>query len=413
MEVSAQQLRCLVPDSFALAGAAGGPLAGATFVAKDLLAVRGHTSSFGHPRWRETHAESEFTAPALERLRSAGASMLGLTKLDQLAYSLIGNVGEGEAPLNPLYPDRFTGGSSSGTASAVAGGLCDFGLGSDTAGSIRVPAGACGLYALRPSHGLLDATGALPLAPSFDVLGLLAREPRALRAALAALAPTEPPPAQPLRRVLVPDDCLQALDAEMAEVILAVASLLEDRCGVEIRGVGFAALAADSAAELFTRLQAREIWAAHSAWILANRSHLAPDVQTRLERAALLSAATPAERDADARARAQYTAAQQSLLDEGSAILLPAMGGLAPRREASAEELGRFRSATLRWTAPASLSGSPQAVLPVRHGGSGVTHGVGLLGAAGQDMALLDALGSAFGEEPLPTLRRPAGRPRS
>ena len=135
--------------------------------------IEGHVSSYGHPRWRETHSPSDRTAPVVSRLLNAGASIAGLAKLDQIAWSIIGNASEGIPPLNPAYPDRFTGGSSSGPASAVACGLADVGIGTDTGGSIRVPAAACGLFGLRPTHGRISTDGVLPLAPAFDTVGIL------------------------------------------------------------------------------------------------------------------------------------------------------------------------------------------------------------------------------------------------
>ena len=104
---------------------------------KDNIALKGHVSSFGNSAWRATHKKSEQTAPAITKLLDAGATMVGVTKLDQLTYSLTGNVCEGTPPINPRYPDRFTGGSSSGSASAVAGAIADIGIGTDTGGSVR------------------------------------------------------------------------------------------------------------------------------------------------------------------------------------------------------------------------------------------------------------------------------------
>ena len=165
-------VNCWVPGSRGLQPTGDGPLTGLTAAIKDLMSITGHISSFGHPRWRATHPPGTRTAPAVSRLLDAGASIRGMAKLDQLAYSLIGNAGEGTPPRNALYPDRFTGGSSSGSAAAVAAGLADIGIGTDTAGSVRVPAASCGLFGLRPSHGSVETEGVLPLAPSFDVVGI-------------------------------------------------------------------------------------------------------------------------------------------------------------------------------------------------------------------------------------------------
>lgn len=111
---------CWVPDSVSLQATSPGPLDNVTVAVKDMISVAGHVSSFGHPRWRATHSPAQENAPVLSGLLAAGASVTGLAKLDQLAYSLIGNAGEGVAPLNARYPSRFTGGSSSGPAAAVA-----------------------------------------------------------------------------------------------------------------------------------------------------------------------------------------------------------------------------------------------------------------------------------------------------
>src|SRR5947209_10835611 len=178
-------LHCLVPNSRELAPTGTGPLSGVRTVLKDCLAVAGHQSSFGHPRWRETHAAANCDAEIVSRLRHAGAEVVGLVKMDQLAYSIVGNAVEGEPPVNSYDPACFCGGSSSGSASAVAGGMAELGVGTDTGGSIRVPAAACGLFGIRPTHGRLSADGVIPLAASLDVVGFLAADPAPLARALA------------------------------------------------------------------------------------------------------------------------------------------------------------------------------------------------------------------------------------
>ena len=162
MPSSATDINCWVPNSYPIAPTGEGVLSGKTIAVKDLIDYAGHKVSFGLSRWRETHEASKETAPVLSRLLEAGGSIMGFAKLDQLAYSLIGNVGEGAPPLNSLYPERYAGGSSSGAAAAVAAGLVRVGLGTDTAGSIRVPAASCGLFGLRPTHGAISVSGVLP-----------------------------------------------------------------------------------------------------------------------------------------------------------------------------------------------------------------------------------------------------------
>jgi amidase len=355
-----------------------------------MIAVEGHTSSFGHPRWRATHAPSTHTAPAVSRLLAAGASVAGLAKLDQLAYSLIGNAGEGRAPLNSQYPDRFTGGSSSGPAAAVAAGAADVGLGTDTGGSIRIPAASCGLFGLRPTHGLVSSWGVLPLAPSFDVVGVLARSARTLSHVLGVLMPAgrAPAPAGP-RQVIVAADCLAGISPEASAAVYATAREVARAAGGELSEGRLAAFINDDAADLFARIQARQVWRAHGPWLAGHSAALAADVRGRVQRAEKLSAAPPAEARADDRDWDGYRRGLDEALPPGRMVVLPVMPGLPPRRSAGPEELSAFRLSAFRYTAPAGLAGRPELVIPVQHRASGQRLGIGLLGERLGDLAVL------------------------
>ena len=152
-----------------------GRLSGLGFAVKDLFDVAGSITTYGNPDWASTHAAASATAPVVTALLQAGARLDGKTKTVELAYGLTGeNVWHG-TPVNPRAPDRFPGGSSCGSAAAVAAGLVDFALGSDTGGSVRIPASYCGLFGIRPSHGAVSLAGACPLAPSFDTCGWFTR----------------------------------------------------------------------------------------------------------------------------------------------------------------------------------------------------------------------------------------------
>ena len=163
-----------------IAGAARGPLAGLAFAAKDIFDVAGRVTGCGNPDWARSHGPAGETAPAIRALLEAGAALRGKTVTDELAYSLNGQNFHYGTPANVNAPGRIPGGSSSGSASAVAGGLVDVALGSDTGGSVRVPASYCGTYGIRPSHGRLALDGIMPLAPSFDTVGWFARDPAVL-----------------------------------------------------------------------------------------------------------------------------------------------------------------------------------------------------------------------------------------
>ncbi|MEY4794224.1 MAG: hypothetical protein RL724_1160, partial [Pseudomonadota bacterium] len=141
------------------AGAASGPLAGLSFAAKDLFDVAGTVTGYGNPDWAATHAPATRDAMVITQLLQAGASLAGKTKTVELAYGLTGeNVWQG-TPKNPAAPDRFPGGSSCGSAAATAAGLVDFAMGSDTGGSVRIPASYCGVFGIRPSWGAVSLAG--------------------------------------------------------------------------------------------------------------------------------------------------------------------------------------------------------------------------------------------------------------
>lgn len=394
---------CFVQSSIDLEPSQHGKLSAYSFVAKDLVAIADHTSSFGHPQWRDTHSPSLETAPLVRKLLSSGASLVGLTKMDQLAYSLVGNVGEGKAPLNPLHPDRFAGGSSSGSASAVASGIADFGIGTDTAGSIRVPAAACGIFGIRPTHGSINSGGVIPLAQSFDVVGLFARKSTVLTEVFRVLAGSQNG-SQDIEEILIPRDAFSLLDPELAEIMELSAQSIASSIGARIGEIEFGAFLEPSVADTLARIQGREIWANHSEWIELNSRHLAEDVRIRLERCHQLSLSSADDKLADDETRKKYSADLQALLGQNRVVVMPVMPSLTPRLSSTAEEQKDFRLETFRWVAPASLCGTPQVVIPVQRNASGRIAGASLLGARGSDYMLLDAATAAAGEEPYLTV---------
>ena len=138
-------------------------------------------SGWGNPDRFAEAKPAKATAPAVQKLLDAGARFIGKTQTEELAFSMIGQNVHFAHPVNPAAPDRVTGGSSSGSAAAVAGGLADIGTGSDTGGSVRAPASFCGLIGLRTTHGAISLEGTMPLAPSFDTFGWFAGMPRSTR----------------------------------------------------------------------------------------------------------------------------------------------------------------------------------------------------------------------------------------
>src|SRR5687768_7953515 len=202
-------------EIFSLAPTGDGPLAGLQFAVKDLIDVAGHPTGCGNPTWLETHPRAAVSAVCVEQLLAAGATCIGKTITDEVAFSLLGENYFYGTPLNPAAPDRVPGGSSSGSASAVACGLADFALGTDTGGSVRVPASNCGIWGLRPTHGALSLAGVNPFAPTYDTVGVLARSADVLARAAAVLLASEIPGAVTPVRIHVLTEAFALADPEV------------------------------------------------------------------------------------------------------------------------------------------------------------------------------------------------------
>ena len=204
---------------FRIAGASEGALAGLEFAAKDIYDVAGHVTGCGSPDWRRSHAPAAATARTVSALIDAGASLVGKTMTDEIAYSLQGENAHYGTPVNPAAPDRVPGGSSSGSASAVAGGLVDFALGSDTGGSVRAPSSYCGLFGIRPTFGRISLANVMPLAPSFDTAGWFTREAGLLARVGAVLLGDDGAAPAPPRRLLMAEDGFALADDGVAEAL--------------------------------------------------------------------------------------------------------------------------------------------------------------------------------------------------
>lgn len=387
-----EALGAFVPgDPVVRGGAPAGPLAGLTFAAKDLFDVAGHVTGAGNPCWRATHRPAGDTAPAVQALLDAGAGLVGKTILDELAFSLIGENIHYGTPLNPRAPLRVPGGSSSGSAAAVAGAAVDFALGSDTAGSVRIPASLCGLYGFRPSHGRVSTAGMVPLAPSFDAVGWLARDARMLeRIGAVLLAPDEEGTPDPAIRyeVLVVEEAFALADPAvrmaLAPAVDAVTAALGPPGAIRLAEDGLEGWAAT-----FRVLQGREAWACHGDWITSAKPVLAPAIADRFAWTATLTA------DAEVAARRQRREVQARLdavLAEGVLLCLPSVPEIAPMRRAPAALQERFRSRVLCLSCVASLGGLPEVTLPLAEA-DGCPVGLSLIGRRGADRALLTAAG--------------------
>jgi len=375
-----------------IAGRAEGPLAGLRFAAKDIFDIAGFVTGCGNPDKARTQAPAARHAPVVESLLDAGADLAGKTITDELAYSLNGQNFHYGTPTNVNAPGRIPGGSSSGSAAAVAGGLVDFALGSDTGGSIRIPASYCGLFGLRPTHDRISLEGVMPLAPSFDTVGWFARDAEVLRRVGTVLLGGGAGNAQRWRRLLFAED---AFDLAIPAAEAALAPLVE-RLEQRIAPAEKVSVAAsgDSLEDWmwhFRHIQAREITAVHGAWIAETHPTFGPESQERFDWAASI---TEAQAAPARELREVFAARLTEMLGEDALLCLPAAPGIAPLCSSDAEQLKAHRSAVLSLTSIAGLGRLPQISLPLARV-EGCPLGLSLIAPAGADEDLL-AFAEAF-----------------
>ena len=366
-----------------IAGAPGGPLAGLTFAAKELFDVAGRPTGGGNPDWARRRPVPTRHAWAVQRLLDAGATLIGKTVTDEVSLGILGENPFDGTPLNPKAPERVPGGSSSGSASAVAQGLCDTALGTDTGGSVRVPASFCGLYGIRPTHGRLDLGGMMPQAPSSDTTGWFARDAHTF-ARVSEVLLGEPIPASLPTRLVVAVDAFGLADAETAEALQPMRRKLSALVP-EVREDLLAppGLSVWSRAQRF--LQSYEGWLTFKEWIDRDNPRLQFNVARGLTFASMIP---ETERQWAALMRAEARARLAWLLPPGTILCLPTTPFPAPRKGLSLATLDPLRARISCLTSHGGLTGVPQVSLPGAHV-DGLPVGLSILGARGSDAALV------------------------
>ena len=378
-------LNAFCPDSDAyLAGAADGPLAGLTFAAKDIFDVAGHVTGCGNPHWKATHQPAESNAWVVQRLVDAGATMVGKTITDELTRGIFGENMHYGTPLNPRAPGRVPGGSSSGSASAVAGGVVDLALGSDTGGSVRVPASFCGLYGLRPTHGRIPLDGMLLQAPSFDTIGWFTRDAQTFSRVGDVILPDGPDTERP-RRLVIVEDAFDLVEPEVRRALEAaletVASRFDER---SVERLSPTSLVEWSGHQQI--LQSREAWESARDWIDAVNPTFSFEVSDRY---AMARAVTDEQIVVAQGGRDSIIERMNEVFAGGDVVVcLPTTVGPAPllgQRVSERHEL-RLRNSAL--TSIAGNTGRPQLTLPLAEA-DGLPVGLSLLGDYGADEQLI------------------------
>jgi amidase len=367
-----------------LKGAASGPLAGLTAAVKDLYAIAGEKTGAGNPDWLAQAGTATQHAAAIEKLLAAGATIIGKTITDEFFYSVAGMNAHYGTPPNLRAPGRIPGGSSSGSAAATAAGACDFALGSDTGGSVRVPASFCGLYGIRTTHGRIDTSGAMDMAPSFDTVGWFTASAGLFRAVGQVLLDRAGVSAS-IQNMLVPDDAFAEADQPVAallrDALKAMAPALPKPQAMNVAPDGF-----EQWRDAVRIIQAHEIWQVYGRFVQEKNPSFGPGVAERMQIAAKI---TKAEADAASEVRTAARAHIRGLVKPGTIMALPTAPCIAPKIDTPQDALESFRVRVMRLTCIAGLASLPQVSVPVGTV-SGCPVGLSFIGWAGGDEALLD-----------------------
>ena len=361
---------------------ASGSLNGIRLGVKDLFDLAGIPTTAGNPDWLKTHAVPQHTAPIVTALLEAGAILIGKTLTDELAYSLEGINKHYGTPTNPQAPERLPGGSSSGSAVAVANGSIDLGLGTDTGGSIRVPASYNGIYGLRPSHGLISCQHLVPLSPRFDTVGWLARDLATIEKAADVLLP--PQPSEELSHLIIARVAGMDNWRQVSQTLTDPLADLFD----SVEAVELSSELLVNASQAFRVLQGREIWRSHGDWIQRCQPDFAVEISDRFKWCSNLKESDEQQAELTAQEFCQFW--QDRVLPSNKHILLmPTTPGAAPLLDTPAAALQAYRRQLMGLTAPAGLTRAPQISLPYLRDLS-ATWGLSLLATTKCDRALLD-----------------------
>lgn len=387
-------------------------LAGLTFAINDIFELEDYVTGFGNPDWARTHEAAEKTAVTVTALLKNGAVCVGKTVTGELGFGVSGENIHYGTPINPEMPAHVPGGSSSGSAVAVAAGLVDFALGTDTIGCIRIPAAFCGLLSYRPSHGAVSTIGILPNSQSLDTVGWLARDPSILLRVghtLLKLNTVEPRRA---RRLIFADDLFQLSKVPKQKAEVVINKAIENLSGYQpqqhinfgqhislnvpsLKGFldqstnmqnGISNLKALSSA--MVSLQRHEFKTNHEDWVKSVEPKLALDVSDNL----LTAINTTHEKiKALYDIRKELRACMQILLKDDGILVIPTVADPPSKLNSKKRDTVESHNRALILSSIASMSGCCQVTIPLGKN-DGCPISVSFITFHGGDKFLLDTV---------------------
>ncbi len=394
-EITLEQSGAFV-ERFTLPPTRSGSLDDLTFAVKDLIDIAGHTTGCGNPTWLATHPPATVNAICVDQILAAGARCVGKTITDEIAFSLFGENHHYGTPLNPAAPDRVPGGSSSGSASAVACALVDFALGTDTGGSVRVPASNCGIWGLRPSHGFISLAGVMPLAPTYDTVGFFARDLNVLNRVANSLLPIADPAAGPptVGAIHLIKELFALADSAVQNALTPVVDQLRHTFHGKVRETSLAELCGDVRAAnpatwltIYRVLQGTEMLSCLGAWMESAAPEFGPAPSVGLQFVRSHDRSRVGEAIA---LRELFCRRLNGALGPHDLLCLPTAPTIAPLKNSKAYDRNSdYYIRTLPVTAVSGVGRLPQLSLPLGQVGT-VPIGLSLAAAHGNDLLLLN-----------------------
>ncbi|WOH04918.1 hypothetical protein DCAR_0624330 [Daucus carota subsp. sativus] len=387
-------------------------LSNLTFAVKDVFDVMDHVTGFGNPDWKNTHEPADRTALVITMLLKNGATCVGKTVMDELSFGITGENVHYGTPTNPKMPAHVPGGSSSGSAVAVASELVDFALGTDTFGCIRIPAAYCGVIGFRPSHGVISTIGVISSSQSLDTVGFFARDPSVMHRVghvLLNLKQVEP---KRTRRCIIADDLFQLSKAPKQNILSVVCKVIKDLKGYQLPDHmnfsqyiaanvpslkdfieestklqnGFSALKALCSA-MFSLLR-HEFKSNHHEWVQSTEPKVGPDVSARV-----LEALTTTHDNVKTlyKVRTEIRAALRSLLKDDGILIIPTVADPPIRLNSKKGVSSEFHDRAFPLLSIASMSGCCQVAVPIgNHNDYPIS--VSFIASHGGDKFLLDTV---------------------
>ncbi len=375
-------------DEFLVQPYQHGYLSNLTFAVKDCIDVKDKVTGFGNPTWLQTHLRATVNAVCVEQLLSQGALCIGKTVTDEFTYSLLGENFFYGTPINPRCPDRIPGGSSSGSASSVACGIVDFALGTDTGGSVRVPASNCGVYGYRPSHGKISVAGVIPLAPSLDTVGVLAKNMCVLKSVASVLLGTTFSNQTVNCKIVLVEEAFEACERNICEAALQYLDMHhKGYTTVRLSDITSLDMTCAWLFELYVLLHSCELWSIHGSWIESVKPKLGPITDYNFNHIAKL-----ANRNLlhdGIRKRELFAQQIKHYLNDDTILCFPTVPDVAPKKgvlsqNPAARTSGTYFQRLIGINAIAGLSRSPQITIPIIDSNS-IPFGLSFVASQNQD----------------------------